>query len=46
MRPLSHISDECKKKRHTECAGYVDRSFDEPHDHECQCDCHKPHYEK
>ena len=34
------ISQECKRKDHTACDGYVPRGFDEPHDKECQCECH------
>jgi len=41
-----HICEACKRKRHQDCDGSVPRGYDESHDHPCDCDCHKPHYDK
>lgn len=34
------VSPDCKAKDHANCAGKVDRGYDEPHDHDCECKCH------
>jgi len=37
-----YISQECKRRDHSACDGYVPRGYDEPHDHECSCPHHLP----
>lgn len=37
-----YLTAECKVKRHSDCSGYVDRAYDEPHDHLCSCQCSQP----
>jgi len=39
-----YISQECREKRHHLCDDWVPRGYDEPYDHPCHCDCHKPKY--
>jgi hypothetical protein len=42
MRGPHYISQECQEKRREDCNGYVPRGYDEPYDHPCEDECHKP----
>jgi hypothetical protein len=46
MRGPHYISQECKARDHAMCDGFVPRGYDEPHDQNCECECHEPNYQR